>query len=293
MAFLLLLLSTGVVHAEPPPDGVAEILAEAVYSDDPGTLTVAVTLAKKAYPASGREIDAMVGALQADARAERTARLRAQGIIEGWEGEGELGASRSTGNADETTVAIGFNLRRDGLAWRNRFNVGIDYNESEGAVTEERLVVNYEVQYKVNDRLFTLALLQYERDRFAGFSRRFTESLGLGYSIYRSPRLNWDVTLGPAFRQTDLLNGPEQRDTEARLSTQVAWTIRPGTTLTEDASIYIGAGNNTYQSNTALTTAVLGSLSARLSFFLKKETAPADGMSDTDTITRGTLVYGF
>jgi len=135
--------------------------------------------------------------------------------------------------------------------------------------------------------------VQWEQDRFAGFNRRFTESLGVGYIIFSSPAVSWQVSGGPALRQATFINGTTESDVSGRGATQFLWNITPATVFSEDAGIYVGGRDNTYSSTTAITTKIFGDLSARLSFNLNIESNPPPGIENTSTISRFTLVYNF
>ena len=279
--------------AEPPPEPVVRLITEAAASGNPAVLANTVDVAKRTYPGSAAEIDALVANLQAQAEAMRVARLQQLGFFEGWSGEGEIGASETTGTIKNTTIAAGIKLNKLGIDWQHHIIGLVDYQHSKGVTTADRELASYEADYNITPVLFANGLVQWEQDRFAGFSHRFTESLGVGYSIFKLPNFTWQVSGGPAFRQASLIDGTKQNAVSARGATQVTWTIMPGTVLSEDAGIYIGGKDNTYTSTTALTTQIFGNLSARLAFDINIESNPPPGIDGTSTISRFTLVYNF
>jgi len=279
--------------AEPPPEPVVRLITEAAATGNPVVLKDTVDVAKRTYPGSAAEIDVLVANLQARAEAARLARLQQQGFFEGWSGEGELGASQTTGTIRNTTVAAGIKLNKLGVDWQHHIIGLVDYQRSRGVTTADRELASYEADYSFTPVLFANGLLQWEQDRFAGFSHRYTESFGAGYWIFKLPGFAWQVSGGPALRQASLIDGTKQNDVSARGATQVIWTIMPGTILSEDAGIYVGGKDNTYSSTTALTTQIFGSLSARLSFNINVESQPPPGIDNTSTISRFTLVYNF
>jgi putative salt-induced outer membrane protein len=286
-------LSCAAAVAEPLPEPVAHMIITAAESADPAALAAVANTAKAGYPDAKDDIERLVKKLKADAETKRVAKLRRQRLYEGWSGEGEVGASHTSGSTNDTTLAIGMHAQKDGIKWRHKFAASAEYQRSNGVSGAEKYLVSYEANYKVSPRLYTVGLVQWEKDRFAGFYNRVTESVGLGYSIVHTPTVTWDATAGPAFRQTDLVAGPSDSTTELRLGTQVGWQLSPSTLLKEDAAVYVGGGNNTYQSITSLTAKVIGALAARTSFQVKKETSPLAGFSGIDTTSRLTLVYGF
>ena len=279
--------------AEPPPEPVVRLITEAAATGNPAVLKDTVDVAKRTYPGSAAEIDALVANLQAQAEAMRLARLQQQGFLEGWSGEGEIGAAETTGTVSNTTVSAGIKLNKAGIEWQHHLIGLVDYQRSKGVTTANRELASYEADFNFTPVLFANGLVQWEQDRFAGFDRRFTESLGLGYWIFKLPDFTWQLSGGPAFRQASLINSTKQNDISARAATQIAWIIIPGTVLSEDAGVYAGGKDNTYTSTTALTTQVFGNLSARLSFNINVESKPPPGIDNTSTISRFTLVYNF
>jgi len=282
-----------IASAEPIPGPIVQIITAAAKTGNAAALKSTADLAKATNPRSVVEIDALVVNLQRKAEAARVATLRSQGFFEGWSGEGEVGASLTTGTSKNKTLALGINLKKDGLQWRHKFAVVTNYARSDDTTTADRYLANYEGNYKFGPRLFSYGLLQWEQDRFAGFSRRYTESLGAGYTILDSPKFNWQISGGPALRQTRFITHKSENDMTGHAETTFNWNASPSTVLTEDLGAYLGGGDNTYFSTTALTTKIMGDLSARMSFNLTSESNPPPGIDATNTITRLTLVYGF
>ncbi len=292
-AIFFAILAAGPARAEPIPEPVARMIDEAVASGNGAALDTVADIARKTYPKSAAEIDAVVAQFHTHVEEERVAKLENQTFFEGWKGEGELGASRNTGNTDDTNVVIGVHLAKDGLRWAHKFNATVDYQRIDGVSGTEKFLVGYEPNYKFNDDLYVFGLLQWERDRFGGFDSRTTESFGIGYNILHADSLKWSVTAGPAFREIDPIIGRWHYDANARLGSTLTWTLSKSTVFTENLSFYVGGSDNTAESATAITTKIVNALAARFSFDIKKETNPDPGFRNTDTISRVTLVYGF
>ena len=275
------------------PDAVAAMIRAAAETGDAATLKTTVDLARKTNPAATAEIDALVAEIEKTAEDARVAKLKHQGILEGWKGQGQAGASISTGNTQNKGLALGLNLNRDGLKWRHTILATVDYARDQGVTTKQRYYASYEANYKFNDRLYVLGLGSWERDRFAGFDRRFSETVGVGYSVIRTPEMTLNVEAGPALRQTRYITGLSENKFAARTAADYAWTIAPGMLFTENATYYGQSGDATITSTTALTFKLRGALSVQASFLATHETNPPLGLDKTDTTSRMTLVYGF
>jgi putative salt-induced outer membrane protein len=270
-----------------------QLITDAANSGDPAKLDQAAALAKASYPESAAEIDALVADLRAQAAAARLALLLEQGVFEGWSGEGEAGASQTTGTARNTTVALGLKLNKVGIDWEHHFIGLVDYQRSDGRTTDNRELASYEADYNFAPVLKATGLVQWEQDPFAGFNRRLTETAGLAYTIFGAPDVTWLASAGPAWRQTRFTDDRSVSDLSGHGATNFTWHITPGTVFSEDAGFYVGGRDNTYYSTTALTMSVFGNLSARVSFNINIESNPPAGIDNTSTISRVTLVYSF
>ena len=276
--------------AAPIPEPI-EAMLRAAGSGDRATVA---KVARKAAPGSAAEINALVAALNAKDEADRRAAVAAQGLFDGWTGEGAVGGSYSTGNTEEIGASASLALEKRGLDWEHDLNASFDYQRTQGTTRRERFFAGYAGKYDIGgDLFFAFGLLSYERDRFSGIERRFTESLGAGYRIADGERFTWSVEGGPALRQTRFSDGRNENDVNFLGRTELAWRPTRTLKLTEIAGFVIGGDNSSYYSKSAATATILGDLSARLSLDILHETKPPEGREKTDTITRASLVYGF
>ncbi len=281
----------GAAQAAPIPAPVAAMIDAA--AGDPAALKTVADIARKTNPDAAAEIDARVAAIAATAEAARVAGIAAQSGWQGWSGEGALGAYTSSGNTTSTGVALGAKAVREGLRWKHAVTAAADYQRDNGVTSKERYLAGYAVNYKFSPRLYALGLLGYEQDRFAGYSSRFSEGVGLGYKIIEGPRLNLSIEGGPALRQTRFTRGGSDSSVNARVAGELGWKLGAATTFTETASYFIGGESSTLTSETALTSKLYGALALRLSFFLQTESDPQPRRKATDTTSRVALVYSF
>ena len=294
LAVPALFLCAGAALAETPlPEPVRQMVDRAAASGDEAKTAAVVAVAKETNPDSAAEIDAIV-AKHADARkAAREAEIRDAGLLQNWKGSGELGGSFATGNSDAVTVAVGLRLAREGIAWRHSIQALADVERSEGVNTQERYLFGYQADWKFSERGYLWGRFGWERNQVAGLKSRFTEALGLGYVLVDEPGMRFAMEGGPALSQTKLITGEYENRFGGRLGGNFRWDWTPATRFTQDAFVIFDNYNGSFQSNTALTTKLLGALSARMSFSLQHETNPPEGREKTDTITRATLVYDF
>jgi putative salt-induced outer membrane protein len=286
-------LFSATAWADPVPEKIADMIRAAANDGNPAELAATIKFAKKTNPRSVHEIDTLAAQLQAAADARHRAELLRRGFFEGWMGQGEVGASNSSGNTRSSTLALGLNFSRNGLFWDHSFNATADYQRDNGIESKDRYFASYSGHYKYSDRMYALGLLSWESDRFSGFDSRLSESIGLGYAILKGPRVSLSVEAGPALRQTDYSVGRSENEFAGRGSVNYLWKILPNLAFTEVVSYYGQSHDSTLTSDTGLTANLIGALSARASYHLQYETNPPLGLDKTDALTRLTLVYSF
>lgn len=296
-------------HAE-LPEPVRAMINAAIDTGDADTVKAVVDVARTTNPADVAEIDAIFGSFQsaqaeqaaAEAAAEELA-VREAGLFDNWNGEGQIGFFQSSGNTDSMGLTAQIELNREGIDWEHKFRAAADFRRNNGATDREQFMALYEPRYQINERLFAYALAQYERDRFQGFSGRYSFSGGLGYRLIDNDAMHLAVKAGPAWRKTEFVNGTSESNIAALAGLDFDWRISDRIKLTQDTNAVADAGgsavaiidsnNVTLNLITGLEGKISDSLTARLSYTVEYDSNPPAGAVSTDTLTRFTLVYGF
>lgn len=288
---LIALPATPVAASLPKP--VKAMLDAAIAGGQDAEIATIAKFAKQAHPASAREVDALVSAHRAEKQAVKHAKLEQAGLLDLWDGQAELGGSRSTGNTDTFGITAGYSLQREGRDWRHKLRARGDYQESDGVATREALLVSYEPSYKVGDALSVYGLAQLERDTFLGYSLRLSLSGGVGYRALSAHGLTLDLNLGPAFRETRFITGDTDETVAGRGSLGLRWALTPTLKFSNDTAVYAEKENSTLATTSSIDAKIMGALSARLSYHLSYESDPPFGRESLDTLSRAALVYDF
>ena len=285
---------------ETPPDPVRNMLAAAIASGKDADVEAVAQVAKAASPEKAAEIEERLLAYRAErkrirdeAAAAERARLAAAKFWQNWKGEGQIGASQSSGNTESAGVSAGLALARKGIDWTQRMRAQADYQRTNGQTSVERYLIELEPQYRINDRTFAYGLGRWEHDRILGYDTRWNLSGGLGYKVIDTKKMTLSLKGGPAFRQTDFVGGKEDTELTALAGLDFGWQLSPTLRLTQVASTIIGEANGSTSSLTALNAKLTGALSARIAYSAQIDTSPPPGIESVDTQTRFTLVYGF
>lgn len=282
------------------PPQVRAVIDAAIASNDATAIGAVVRFTKETNPEVAGQIDqiyagwsARMAEKKAREEEERRERLAAAKFFQYWRGEIEVGASRSTGNTQNLGLYGAVRFEREGIDWRHKINARTDVQESNGVTTTERVTASWQPNYKFDDRLYAFGLGQYEHDRFLGYANRYTGGGGLGYRLVAGREMTFDLEGGPVLRQTDFIDEPNETTIAGRASLSMRWKVTPTLQLSQDAAVYIEAGNNNATSTTALDTRLLGALKARFSYNLQYERDTPAGRESLDTLSRATIVYSF
>jgi putative salt-induced outer membrane protein len=282
------------------PDPIGDMLAAAMASGKDADVEAVAKLAKDTHPDDAAEIDVRLAAYRAErqrlkdeAAAAERARLASAKFWQNWKGEGQIGASQSSGNTKSAGLSAGIAVARKGIDWTYKFRAQADYQRTNGRTSVERYITEIEPQYRVNDRAFAFGLGRWEHDRILGYDTRWNLSGGLGYKVIDSKTMSLSLKGGPAWRQTEFISGLSDSELTALGGIDFGWQLSPTLRLTQVASTIVGEANSSTSSLTALNAKLTGALSARIAYSAQIDTSPPPGIESVDTQTRFTLVYGF
>ena len=283
-----------------PPDPVRDMLAAAMAGGKDADVEAVALLAKAAKPDDAADIDVRLAAYRAErqrlkdeAAAAERARLASAKFWQNWKGEGQIGASQSSGNTKSAGLSAGIAVASQGIDWTHKFRAQADYQRTNGRTSVERYVAEIEPQYRVNDRAFAFGLGRWEHDRILGYDTRWNLSGGLGYKLIDGKTMSLSLKGGPAWRQTAFVSGLNDSELTALGGIDFGWQLSPTLRLTQVASTIVGEANSSTSSLTALNAKLTGALSARIAYSAQIDTSPPPGIESVDTQTRFTLVYGF
>ncbi|MBY9068512.1 DUF481 domain-containing protein [Hyphomonas sp. WL0036] len=221
-----------------------------------------------------------------------------------WQGEGSLSAGVTTGNTDTRDLGLGLKLNRDSDLWRTGVEALADYGEIDGAESKNRIFLAGQLDRKLGERAYVFGRGSYEADEFSGFDSRIFLGGGAGYTILTGEKASWSVEGGPGIKIDEVkeqvvLPGPVIIPAETVESFSVvgaskfAYAFNENVKLSNDTSVLYAEESTQLTNSLALTAALTGALSARVSFDVRHDTNPPIGFEDTDTATRVSLVYAF
>jgi len=220
-----------------------------------------------------------------------------------WTGEGSFGAGTTTGNTDTTDYGLGLKLAREAGPWAVTLEAIGEYAETNGVENKNRMFFAGQADRDFSERMYGFGRASWEQDEFSGFESRAFAGIGVGYRLLTGERTIWAVELAPGVkfdevRQT-VLPGPvvvpAYSDTGLSVigASRFAHPFNDNVKLTNDTTVTWADTSTQIDNRLAVTAALGGALSARVSYNVRHDTDPPFGFEATDTATRVSLVYAF
>jgi len=225
----------------------------------------------------------------------------------GWSGEGALSAGTTSGNTDTRDIGLTFDVTHATTRWDFGVQGQVDYGEQDGEESRNRAFLGTNLDYNINERLFSFGRASYEVDQFTGFDSRAFVGGGLGYHVLDSERFSWVVRGGPGVKvdevkrvvTTDDIGAPLIIPAETVTSvgavgkSKFEWAFNERVALSNTTDVIYGEESTQLSNGLALTAQINGSLSARFGFDTRHDTNPPEGFESTDTATKIGVVYKF
>lgn len=216
--------------------------------------------------------------------------------VVGWSGEASLSGSRTTGNTNSTDIGIAISLEKQTGVWKSKFDTTYDFGTANAVNNKKRWLIGYQIDRQLNDQLYVYGNANYFSDDFGPFKQGSFVGAGLGFNVIKSEATKWELEAGTGYRSqksrgTNLILPMRQNELAARSASNFSYQFNDAVSLFNNSEL-VWSNSDTYIWNDiGITAQVSGNLSARFNFRVDHHTSVPAGVSNTDTITRGALVY--
>jgi putative salt-induced outer membrane protein YdiY len=148
----------------------------------------------------------------------------------------------------------------------------------------------------VRDRIGVFALGLYERNRFAGLSRRTEEGIGLAWTAITTRRDSLGFDAGPLFTQEQYVRDTAMSFPGVRLTSDLTHRFETRVTFEEGAQ-YIAEtqdnGAHRLTSETSLVAPLTSHIGMRLDYLITYDSRPAHRYRTTDRNLTGGFQFSF
>jgi hypothetical protein len=206
-----------------------------------------------------------------------------------WSAKVSIGINLTGGNTEQTDYSSSMDIRRRTAA--NRFVLTYlgNFSRTRGVDTVDNNRLNFYIDvFKARKYYWRAIFGEYFRDPFQNIENRYTLGTGIGYHITKTPKTEWDVSVGLAYQHTRFNSVEAGEDPEASTPALAIGTLYE-TELTKNLDFDVNysfnlvneeSGKYTHHFVTTLETEITSWLDFDISFVwdrVQKPTANADG----------------
>ena len=213
-----------------------------------------------------------------------------------WTGEVEFGYVDVSGNTEESSTKSRASINREKDAWRYTIFFESLHSETDGDRSAEKYFFANRLAYQYTETNYVFGYASYDDDDFSGYDYQATVSAGYGRRLLNDETMQWDLEVGPGYRESkvdDETTGEDSEEVILRVFSKYSWDFSDNANFSQTLSTEAGDDNTVSRSITALSTKIIGDLSMRLSYTIKyNEEVPSD-TKHADTETAVSVVYSF
>lgn len=196
----------------------------------------------------------------------------------GWAWVANLGYVQASGNTSLTTINAGEKLTyRPDLRWTFTNTGALVYGKTNGAESANQVQLGLRADYQISARISAFGLVNYDRNPFAGITRRFEELVGLGAKLISTPKQVLTVDAGIGNNQ-QLTGGITSNFFVARLAPIYRYNLTSKAYLEEAVELLENlqtTGDLRSSSLTSLVAPLSGRVSLRVSYLMRYDAQPA------------------
>lgn len=123
-----------------------------------------------------------------------------------WEFTSDLGFVNASGNTSVTTLNVGERLIRRLSRWEFTQDFGVTYGRTDGEESSNFWRAGLRSDYSLSERFALYGRVGFDRNRFAGISRRFNEGIGGVARLLNTSANEWNLEAGfETTQQRDLV----------------------------------------------------------------------------------------
>lgn len=212
---------------------------------------------------------------------------------EAWESTMELGYVQTGGNTQVRSLNTKGKLIYNAEAFRTTVEGGALSTTDSNTTTAEKYNASLQEDWKITARDYMFARADFTTDRFSGYKRRISETLGYGRTLVKNDEVLWNMELGAGSRQSTLTNNTKKNKVIGRGSTNLDWNVGPTAKFSQLLKTEGGQDGFISHSESSLKNKINGNLSSKISYnmqHISKVTAPTKKLDSEISIS---LVWSY
>ncbi len=211
---------------------------------------------------------------------------------------GDLGFVNTAGNSEVTTLNVGERLTYRTAGWVLGEFFNVIYGKTDGTESTSLWKAGARVDRELSQRLAVYGFVGWERNKFAGISRRFEEGVGLAYKVLTGPKSVLDFEAGVSLNQqrSTLAGIPEDKFAAGRAAGLFRYNLSESAFLTQLVEFLPNleeSDDYRVNSETALVASLSKSIALKLGYVVRFDNLPEPGFKETDRIFTSGIQVNF
>lgn len=205
-----------------------------------------------------------------------------------------LGYLSTSGNTESTSgnASMDATWDLDG-PWKHEWDARLISARTDDVTTAESYSAAYKAQRDFSATTYLFFGADWRQDRFSGYDRQVSETIGYGHRLIDNPRHMLSVEGGGGAKQSDLVTGEELDEAIVRGGLDYLFTISENSEFSQKLVLEYGDENRYTESTSALKTRIVGNVALVFSYVIKSNSDVPVGIENTDRFTALSLEYGF
>ena len=199
----------------------------------------------------------------------------------------DLGYLNAAGNTAVSTLSTGENLLYRAERFELIQSASVIYGRNDGATTTEQVLLGGRANFLAAKAVGIFVGGGFERNRFAGISRRFEENAGIAFRLVDVPTDTWLLELGGALNQQTSTAGIQRNYSSLRGATSFRHSFNKTAFLLESFEVLPTTDNWTdtrVNNELALVAPISGNVALKVSYLIKFDNVPEPGFRKSDRI---------
>lgn len=211
----------------------------------------------------------------------------------GFDGSLAFQANTSSGNTDTTSIGLGANFGYYDGTNGYELQLSYQYSEDAGTVSEDSVLYDLEYTRDFSSSYYGFAKLQGAVDSFPASTSDNFLGFGVGYRVFNTRDLQWDVQAGVGYRAADLTGVSDLGEGALSLSSKYYNQLNDAVAFTMDTDIIGSSGDTVLYNDLGFNVSMTDTLALRTSLVTEYHTDPSAGLEDTDNTFGVSVVYNF
>lgn len=210
-----------------------------------------------------------------------------------WNGNVEAGYLASQGNTKTSSANAAFGASYVQEKWTHSLKASANTSSTSDTTTGERYTAGVKTALAISDFDYLYGTVDFDKDRFGGFSQRLSESVGYGRQILKSDKQNLTLEIGAGARQTEPTVGDDVNETIGRGNLAYSYAFAEGAKFAQTVLVESGEESTFAESVTSLAMPLIKNVSVKLAYTVKHNSVVAAGTKHSDSYTAINVGYSF